>query len=60
MKNNQWYNFVLGDWTEKLDVRQFINLNYTPYLGDESFLQPISQRTSKVFDKYTEYCEFYV
>lgn len=57
MKNNQWYNFVLGDWTEKLDVRQFINLNYTPYLGDESFLQPISQRTSKVFNKYTEYCK---
>jgi formate C-acetyltransferase len=57
MKTNQWHNFVLGDWTEKLDVRQFINLNYTPYLGDESFLQPISHRTLKVFEKYTEYCK---
>lgn len=52
-----WYNFVLDDWTTKPDVQQFIRLNYTPYFGDEAFLQPASKKTSKVFEKYLEYCK---
>ena len=52
----QWNGFTQGSWTDEPNVKQFINLNYTPYFGDESFLQPISEKTSKVFDKYQEYC----
>lgn len=56
MCNSQWHGFTLGTWVDKPDVKQFINLNYTPYYGDESFLQPISEKTLKVFTKYQEYC----
>ena len=56
MSNSQWNGFTLGTWVDKPDVKQFINLNYTPYYGDESFLQPISEKTSKVFNKYQECC----
>ena len=55
--NSQWNNFILGTWTDTPDVKQFINLNYTPYYGDEKFLQTISDKTAKVFSKYQEYCK---
>ena len=38
----------------KIDVKQFIYDNYTEYLGDESFLTPISEKTKKVWDKCKE------
>lgn len=57
MTSTQWNGFTLGSWTTEPNVKQFINLNYTPYFGDESFLQPISEKTSKVFNKYQEYCQ---
>ncbi len=43
--------FVPGTWNEAIDVRDFIQKNYTPYEGDESFLQEKTERTSKVFAK---------
>ena len=33
-----WNGFKKGEWSEKIDVRDFIRRNYTPYLGDASFL----------------------
>jgi len=40
MKNfEQWNGFKGNRWKEKIDVRNFIKLNYTPYDGDDSFLQ---------------------
>ena len=33
-----WAGFTPGNWTEVIDVRDFIQKNYTPYLGDASFL----------------------
>ena len=35
--NKAWLGFKEGKWTTTIDVRDFIQLNYTPYDGDESF-----------------------
>jgi Pyruvate-formate lyase len=34
MLKKQWNGFVEGNWTETVDVRSFIQENYTPYEGD--------------------------
>ena len=34
----QWNSFKPGKWQESIDVRDFIQKNYTPYEGDDSFL----------------------
>jgi formate C-acetyltransferase len=47
--NRAWRGFREGEWTKKIDVRGFIKSNYTPYDGDESFLQKPTQRTKKLF-----------
>ena len=46
-----WENFKTGLWTETINVDDFINLNYTPYDGDESFLAGPTERTNAVNDK---------
>ena len=46
----QWENFKTGAWTKKIDVRNFIQKNYTPYEGDESFLVPATDRTNKLWN----------
>ena len=40
-----WRGFVPGMWQRGVDVRQFIQQNYTPYAGDEAFLQGPTART---------------
>lgn len=44
-------DFIAGVWSENIDVRDFIQLNYTPYLGDADFLTPPTERTLRVWDK---------
>ncbi|KRQ85820.1 Formate acetyltransferase [Caloramator mitchellensis] len=51
MKFNEWKDFVGGNWNEDIDVRDFIQKNYTPYEGDASFLKGPTERTIKVWDK---------
>ena len=51
MKFEQWNGFKEGAWQEQIAVRDFINLNYTPYDGDKSFLAGPTERTKKVMDK---------
>ena len=46
-----WSGFRPGQWQETIDVRDFIQRNYTPYTGDESFLAPATQRTQAVMKK---------
>ncbi len=46
-----WQGFNKGDWTEKVDVRNFIQLNYTPYTGDESFLSDSTSKTKQLWNK---------
>ena len=48
---NAWENFKTGAWTETINVDDFINLNYTPYDGDESFLAGPTERTTAVNNK---------
>ena len=50
----QWRNFKEGNWTTNIDVRDFIQRNYTQYNGDESFLEGKTEKTTKVWDKCEE------
>ncbi|MBO5924776.1 MAG: formate C-acetyltransferase [Clostridia bacterium] len=46
-----WEGFKLGKWSnDEVDVRDFIQLNYTPYEGDGSFLAPATDATKKLWD----------
>lgn len=49
MKN--WTGFKEGKWQKDIDVRDFIQLNYTPYTGDDSFLIGPTDRTMKLWKK---------
>ena len=46
-----WKDFKKGKWTEEINVRDFIQKNYKPYEGDESFLQDVTKRTRSLWDK---------
>lgn len=46
-----WEGFRTGEWRHLVNVRNFIQKNYTPYEGDDSFLAPISPKTEKVWAK---------
>lgn len=47
----QWEGFKPGNWQETIDVRDFIQRNYTPYTGDGSFLKPATERTKGLLHK---------
>ena len=51
MKKEQWHDFVGGKWENEIDVRDFIQKNYTPYNGDESFLAGPTEATNKLWDE---------
>ncbi|NLL44801.1 MAG: formate C-acetyltransferase [Mollicutes bacterium] len=51
---NAWRNFLGERWKNEINVSDFILNNYKEYLGDESFLVGISERTKKVWDKCQE------
>ncbi len=44
-----WKEFKKGTWTTDINVRDFIQRNYTPYEGDDSFLAPATERTKKLW-----------
>jgi formate C-acetyltransferase len=44
-----WHGFRTGLWQSEINVRDFIQQNYTPYDGDESFLQPATARTKALW-----------
>lgn len=54
MKYTQWEGFESGFWTEEVDVRDFIQKNYTPYNGDDSFLAGPTKATTKLWDMVME------
>ena len=49
--NKAWEGFRTGEWRHLVNVRNFIQKNYTPYTGDAGFLAPASERTEKVWEK---------
>ncbi len=50
MKFEEWNGFKGGEWTHEINVRNFIQNNYTPYEGDESFLAGPTESTKKLWD----------
>lgn len=50
MYNTAWKNFKDGKWSKEIDVRGFIQLNYTPYEGDGSFLVEATENTNALMD----------
>lgn len=49
-----WQGFEAGHWVDDVNVRDFIQRNYTPYDGDESFLAGPTQATDTLWDKLQE------
>jgi formate C-acetyltransferase len=50
----QWDGFNTGLWQNEINVRDFIQQNYEPYEGDESFLAPATERTKKIWDQLNQ------
>ncbi|QYK02759.1 formate C-acetyltransferase [Shewanella psychrotolerans] len=49
-----WEGFTPGDWKSEVNVRDFIQANYLPYEGDESFLAGATDATNQLWDKVME------
>ncbi|UJP39167.1 formate C-acetyltransferase [Cellulomonas palmilytica] len=49
-----WAGFVTGPWVDHIDVRDFIQRNYTPYEGDASFLAGPTERTTGIWAKLSQ------
>ena len=54
MKFEQWNGFEKGDWQSEINVRDFIQRNYTPYEGDSTFLAGPTEKTKKLWDEVLE------
>ena len=48
---NAWRTFDNGDWQDSIDVRDFIQKNYTPYEGDYAFLKGPTAKTDQLWDE---------
>ena len=57
MDFKEWDGFVPGDWKNSINVRDFIQKNYTPYEGDDSFLEPATPATEKLWKKVLDLFE---
>ena len=51
MKKQAWQGFHGGNWEREIDVRNFIQTNYTPYEGGAEFLAPATDRTNALMKK---------
>ena len=51
MTTTAWQGFNVGLWNDEIDVRNFIQKNYTPYDGDDAFLTGPTKKTQAVWDK---------
>ena len=49
-----WKDFKKGNWSESIDVRDFIQKNYTPYLGNGDFLAKPTAKTQKLLADYED------
>ena len=55
MEFKQWEGFnTQGEWTKEIDVRGFIQANYTPYEGNDDFLVGATEKTQKLWDNVTD------
>ena len=51
---NEWTGFVPGVWEKEIDVRDFIQKNYTPYDGDDAFLAGPTEDTKALWQQVLE------
>ena len=51
MEHKNWNGFKKGVWQNEINVRDFIQNNYTEYTGDDSFLEAATERTSELMKK---------
>jgi formate C-acetyltransferase len=51
---NAWKDFAPGAWQQGVNLRDFIQLNYSPYEGDHSFLSGATERTKTIWSKVLE------
>ena len=49
LETDSWEGFVPGKWQKEVEVRDFIQRNYTPYEGDDTFLAPPTQNTKDLW-----------
>jgi formate C-acetyltransferase len=54
MMREEWNDFKTGSWTKSVDVRNFIQTNYTAYEGDDSFLAGATEATTKLWAEVSE------
>mgnify|MGYP004491204183 FL=1 len=55
MEFKQWEGFnTQGEWTKEIDVRGFIQANYTPYEGNDDFLAGATEKTQKLWNNVTD------
>ena len=57
MNFEEWDGFEVGDWTAEINVRDFIQKNYTPYEGNGDFLANATPKTQKLWDEVLELYE---
>ena len=57
MKFEQWNGFNSGEWEDEIDIRSFIQNNYTPYEGDDSFLESPTEKTKELWNKVLDLYE---
>ena len=57
MKFDAWNGFQNGKWQKEINVRDFIQSNYTPYEGDSSFLAGPTEKTKKLWNQVLELFE---
>ena len=51
MKHSAWVDFKEGKWQTEVDVRDFIMNNFTPYVGDETFLTGATKTTDELWEQ---------
>ena len=54
MKFEAWKGFNSGDWQEEINVRDFIQKNYTPYEGNSDFLTGPTEKTKRLWEEVLE------
>ena len=54
MEFKEWEGFKSGTWQKEINVRSFIQKNYTPYEGNSSFLTGTTEKTQKLWNEVLE------
>ncbi len=50
----EWQGFIEGKWCDSINVREFINKNYTPYMGGDEFLEGATEKTDRLMSALNE------